>query len=138
MSSLLFRHERRLGLKSGQSDRRRNFVVSNKGAFRRSNLILFVLVLGGQNFIEDERDEYDDEYDEESGSCRASGCQSLARRTRQLALKTMGWKQYQRDFRFRVSAHRRQITEDRGQRSEENRRVGQPSTRLSSSQVADA
>jgi hypothetical protein len=107
----------------------------------RSNLILFVLVLvlvlvlGDQNFIEDE---YDDEYDEESGSCRASGCQSLARRTRQLALKTMGWKQYQRDFRFRVSAHRRQITEDRGQRSEENRRVGQPSTRLSSSQVADA
>jgi hypothetical protein len=48
------------GLKSGQSDRRRNFLVSNKGALRRSDLILFVLVLvlvlvlGDQNFIEDE------------------------------------------------------------------------------------
>ncbi len=62
MSSLLFRHERRLGLKSGQSDRRRNFVVSNKGAFRRSNLILFVLVLvlGNHNFIEDEDDDEDE------------------------------------------------------------------------------
>ena len=41
---------------------KRNFIVSNKGAFRRSDLILFVLVvvlllvlvLGNQNFIEDE------------------------------------------------------------------------------------
>jgi len=33
------------GLKSGQSNRRRNFEVSNMGAFRRSKLILFVLVL---------------------------------------------------------------------------------------------
>ena len=47
------------GLKSGQSNRKRNFVVSNKDALRRSNLILFVLVLvlvlvlGNQNFIED-------------------------------------------------------------------------------------
>jgi hypothetical protein len=42
------------GLKNGQSNRKRNFVVSDKGAFRRSKLILFVLVLGNQNFIEDE------------------------------------------------------------------------------------
>ena len=39
---------------------KRNFIVSNKGAFRRSDLILFVLVvvlvlvLRNQNFIEDE------------------------------------------------------------------------------------
>ena len=52
-------YEHRLAA-SVQSDRRRNFGVSNKGAFRRSNLILFVLVfvlvlvLGNQNFIEDE------------------------------------------------------------------------------------
>ena len=52
--------------RGGQSDRRRKFVVSDEGAFRRSDLILFVLVLvlvlvlGNQNFIEDD-DEY--EYD---------------------------------------------------------------------------
>ena len=45
------------GLKNGQFDRRRNFVVLNKGAFRRSNLILFVLVLGNQNFIEDDEED---------------------------------------------------------------------------------
>ena len=33
------------GLKSGQFNQKRNFVVSNKGALRRSNLILFVLVV---------------------------------------------------------------------------------------------
>ncbi len=43
---------------SVQSDRRRNFVVSNKGVLSRSDLIVFVLVLvlvlEDQNFIEDE------------------------------------------------------------------------------------
>ena len=39
------------GLKSGQSNRKRNFVVSNKDALRRSNLILFVLVLEKQTFV---------------------------------------------------------------------------------------
>ena len=48
------------GLKSGQSNRKRDSVISNKGALSRSDLILFVLVLvlvlvlGDQNFIEDE------------------------------------------------------------------------------------
>jgi hypothetical protein len=55
---MLFHISGAAGLKSGQSDRRRNFLVSNKGALRRSDLILFVLVLvlvlGDQNFIEDE------------------------------------------------------------------------------------
>jgi hypothetical protein len=45
---------------SVQSDHRRNFIVSNKGAFRRSNLILFVLVLENQNFIEDEHEDDDE------------------------------------------------------------------------------
>jgi hypothetical protein len=51
------------GQKNDQSDRKRNFVVSNKGALSRS-LILFVLVLvlvlGDQNSIEDEDDDEDD------------------------------------------------------------------------------
>ncbi len=49
------------GPKRGQFDRKRNFVVSYKGALRRSNLILFVLVivlvLVNQNFIEYEDDD---------------------------------------------------------------------------------
>jgi hypothetical protein len=63
MYSVDFKISVAAGLKSDQSDRRRNFVISNKGALSRSDLILFVLVLvlvlGDQNFIEDEWSTFD-------------------------------------------------------------------------------
>jgi hypothetical protein len=52
------------GLKNGQSTRKRNFVVSDKGAFKRSNLILFVLVLVlvlEISILSRTKDEYEDD-----------------------------------------------------------------------------
>ena len=51
---------------SGFSVQRRCWSPTQGGCMR-SNLILFVLVLVNQNFI---RDEHEDEYDDEGGSCR--------------------------------------------------------------------
>ncbi|CAB1062583.1 hypothetical protein D1BOALGB6SA_7363 [Olavius sp. associated proteobacterium Delta 1] len=50
------------GLKSGQLNQKRNLGIidSYQGGCRRSNLILFVLVLVNQNFIEDEYQDDDE------------------------------------------------------------------------------
>jgi hypothetical protein len=50
------------GQENGRSNRKRNFVVSNKGALSRSDLILFVLV-AGIRILSRTRDEDDDEDD---------------------------------------------------------------------------